>query len=168
MCASRPADWWWTGDDGNRLALLLCGVCPARAGDVCMAGLPDLRPTGVIRAGVAYGYTGQVLTLCPCGYPVDNYRGGCVTRCRWCTGRPLVSVKPPPVRDFDEAVVLKALDGVRVLMRKQDRAEAVRRAAGWGWPDSKTAERLGLRLRSVQRIRRRHGIRAGASRGVAA
>lgn len=72
LCATRPAEWWDTGDDGNRLALALCRVCPNVV--PCAAG--DRKPRGVVRAGVVYGDAGE-LPLCGCGYPF-------LARCRRC------------------------------------------------------------------------------------
>lgn len=73
LCETRPAEWWETGDPGNRLALALCRVCPQRRGDDCLAGLPDPKPTGVIRAAVAYNQRGGICPICErCGYPVHD------------------------------------------------------------------------------------------------
>lgn len=73
LCFTQPPEYWDTGDPGNRLALGLCRVCPLRDGDDCAAGLPDQRPHGVIRAGVAYNERGGVCPTCDrCGYPVDD------------------------------------------------------------------------------------------------
>lgn len=63
-CRTLPSDWWDTGDDGNRLALMLCRSCPVL--EHCGQSRGE---AGVIRAGVAYGETGKVLPLCACGYP---------------------------------------------------------------------------------------------------
>lgn len=71
LCASRPADWWETGDEGNRLALLLCGVCPQK--QRCASTAVDEH--GVIRAGVAYGDDGKPLPICRCGYPNRHRQG---------------------------------------------------------------------------------------------
>lgn len=65
MCATRPADWWVVPDDGNRLALGLCSVCPELLR--CSDGDPE--PHGVIRGGIAYSADGQPLDLCSCGRP---------------------------------------------------------------------------------------------------
>ena len=62
-CQTRPADWWEYGDDGNRLAMLLCAVCPG-----CLFPA-SCRPAGVIIAGRPYDDNGQVHALCACGYP---------------------------------------------------------------------------------------------------
>ncbi|MEU7771251.1 hypothetical protein AB0C44_07985 [Micromonospora taraxaci] len=73
LCFTQPPEFWETGDDGNRLALALCRACPLRRGDTCGAGLPDPKPTGVIRAGVAYNERGGVCPICvTCGYPVAD------------------------------------------------------------------------------------------------
>lgn len=68
LCVGRPCDWWITGDDGNRLALMICSVCPAKP--ECEGEDPE--PVGVIRAGVAWGEFGERRPLCPCGYPVPR------------------------------------------------------------------------------------------------
>ena len=80
LCTTRPADWWDLGDDGNRLALGLCRVCPSLKR--CADG--DPRPHGVIRAAVAFADTGVPLPVCDCGYPHTTYRGGVVTCCTRC------------------------------------------------------------------------------------
>mgnify|MGYP001163052938 CR=1 FL=1 len=72
LCFGKPPEQWDTGDDGNRLALALCRVCPLRQGDDCAAGEPDRRPFGVIRAGVAYNERGGRCEICACGYPIDE------------------------------------------------------------------------------------------------
>lgn len=79
LCASRPAEHWDTGDDGNRLALLLCDICPARI----RCPQADPRPHGVIRAAVAYDDKGHALDRCHCGYPRTSRRPGHC--CRWCS-----------------------------------------------------------------------------------
>ena len=72
-CFTQPAEFWDTGDPGNRLALALCRVCPLRQGEDCRAGLADPRPAGVIRAGVAFNERGGRCDICPtCGYPMDD------------------------------------------------------------------------------------------------
>lgn len=76
LCATRPADWWMVPDDGNRLALLICSVCPELAR--CPQG--DPHPHGVIRAGVAWGDHGERLPICACGRPTPNTeRSDCFT-----------------------------------------------------------------------------------------
>lgn len=76
LCATRPAQWWDVGDDGNRLALALCRVCPALEG----CGARIRQPAGVVLAGVAYGDAGLRLPICHCGYP-NELDGGCCHRC---------------------------------------------------------------------------------------
>lgn len=72
LCRTRPADWWEVGDDGNRLALAICSVCPVI--DRC-SGTEEF---GVIRGGVAWDGRGERLGLCPCGRPVPYPgRAGC-------------------------------------------------------------------------------------------
>lgn len=73
LCRTRPVDWWEWGDGGNRLALLLCQVCPVlvECGDPSLLG-GDPLPTGVIRAGRAWDGMGVAVPLCPCGYPVGR------------------------------------------------------------------------------------------------
>ncbi|RLK13300.1 hypothetical protein DER29_4317 [Micromonospora sp. M71_S20] len=68
LCATRPADWWDLGDDGNRLALAICRVCPVQTACAATAD----REAGVIRAGIAYLERGQVAPICQCGYPDDK------------------------------------------------------------------------------------------------
>lgn len=63
LCDTRDPEWWATGDDGNRLAILLCAVCPLGCPD------NDDQPAGVIRGGKAYSDAGRVHPMCPCGYP---------------------------------------------------------------------------------------------------
>lgn len=76
LCVDQPPEHWDTGDRGNRLALALCRVCPARDGEVCTVGQPDRRPFGVIRAGVAYNERGRRCEICDCGYPNDDIDKG--------------------------------------------------------------------------------------------
>lgn len=99
LCQRRPAEWWDTDNDGARLALALCSVCPSRRGDVCDAGLADPDPYGVIRAAVAYSDTGRQLPVCGCGYPQTSYRGGATTDCPRC--------KTPDVPIPDPKLVLR-------------------------------------------------------------
>jgi hypothetical protein len=77
LCRTRPSDWWDLGDDGNRLAVGLCSVCPVLAACAESAGAPH----GVIRAGVAYRDTGERCEVCPCGRPIPTRRdrGECFT-----------------------------------------------------------------------------------------
>ena len=77
LCRTMPSDWWATGDDGNRLALGICSVCPVRV----RCGQGDPKPHGVVRAGVAYRDSGAVAVVCPCGQPIPTRRdlGMCFT-----------------------------------------------------------------------------------------
>lgn len=47
-CVTLDPEWWDTGDDGNRLALMLCDLCPG-----CI--LNDPHPYGVIATSTANG-----------------------------------------------------------------------------------------------------------------
>jgi hypothetical protein len=82
LCETRPPEWWETGDPGNRLAMLLCGVCPARQ----RCADTSTGEYGVVRAGVAYLDCGRVAPICHCGRPIATYRGrtlsGCCATCR--------------------------------------------------------------------------------------
>lgn len=94
LCRTRPSDWWDLGDDGNRLAIALCSVCPVRSS--CQTG--DEEPHGVIRAGVAYRDTGERCQVCACGRPIPTRRdrGECY-RCepRWDVQVPAVVKRRP-------------------------------------------------------------------------
>lgn len=79
-CMTRDPQWWDTGNDGNRLAIMLCRIC---------RGCPDNdpRPCGVIRGGVAYGDDSHPRVLCPCGYPAEAWNKNgrdSVQLCRRC------------------------------------------------------------------------------------
>lgn len=77
LCATRPAEFWDSLNDGARLAIAICGPCPGRA--TC---LDDEKPAGVIRAGIAFDDFGKPFPLCAtCGYPRP---GRSDTRCRRC------------------------------------------------------------------------------------
>lgn len=66
LCHGLPHEWWWTGDDGNRLAMAICRRCPTAPR--CREG--DPYPHGVLRAGVAYTDDGRAMSECAtCGYP---------------------------------------------------------------------------------------------------
>lgn len=67
LCATLPADWWDTSDDGARLALALCSVCPGLS--MCDRG----REYGVIRAGIAWNDHGARAGICGCGYPLPAH-----------------------------------------------------------------------------------------------
>lgn len=87
LCRTRPADWWDFGDDGNRLALDVCSVCPVR--DRCGTG----EHAGVIRAGVAWSDEGVEVPLCRCGYPVPGIGWVECVRCD-----PPAALSPPAAR----------------------------------------------------------------------
>lgn len=80
LCMTRPPEWWDLGNDGNRLALLLCNACPR----VARCGEGDPKPHGVILAGIAWADSGVALPICWCGYPQTNYRGGTAADCPRC------------------------------------------------------------------------------------
>ncbi|MFE9955862.1 hypothetical protein [Micromonospora sp. NPDC005299] len=94
-CVGQPPEFWDTGDPGNRLALQLCAVCPARRDENCLVGEPDRKPFGVIRAGVAYNERGGRCPTCDCGYPVDDLPDARrqLTGCRHC--------RVPKLRSWD-------------------------------------------------------------------
>lgn len=134
-CLGKPSEWWDTGDGGNRLALGLCDVCPARRGDACDAGTPDPEPYGVIRASIAYSDTGHRLPVCRCGYPQTSYRGGAVTDCPRCKV-PDVPIPDPKrvlrwrVRDLFHAGYTD--DRIAPIVgRHPSTIRAIRAAEGW-------------------------------------
>lgn len=154
ICVTRPADWWDTGDGGNRLALGYCSVCPSRSGTTCTAGLPDPHPHGVIRAGVAYSDSGKALPICSCGYPQTNYRGGATSGCPHCSVDPTIPI--PVAREVrrlvDEAVVERLLAGdPPSWVSPVDRREAMRRLWASGLTHREVALRLGMTLKAVRR-----------------
>jgi hypothetical protein len=66
-CHRLPADWWESGDPGNRLAMTICRTaCTVR--DQCDQA--DPQPAGIVHAGVAYNDRGEPYPTCPCGNPV--------------------------------------------------------------------------------------------------
>lgn len=77
LCAGLDPEWWTLGDDGNRLALAICGRC---------SGCPsnDPKPHGVIRQGVPYSDKGAALRICACGYPQATRRADDDTLCPRC------------------------------------------------------------------------------------
>ncbi|MFG1872193.1 hypothetical protein [Micromonospora arborensis] len=143
-CRGLPPEWWDTGDDGNRLALGICGSCPQRVGGECRAGLPDRRPAGVIRAGLPYNDRGIVLPLCACGYPHIAYAGGAVTACPRC----VVPAVPIP-------------DGTEV------RARALRLLVAAGASDEQIAVELRVPVRAASKLRCAAGFRRHKSRPTA-
>lgn len=135
LCQGPPAEYWHTGDDGNRLALMLCNSCPLRRGMYCDAGLPDPHPHGVVRAGVAYTDEGRALPVCACGYPQTAYLGGDVGPCPRCE-TPDVPIPDPKlvlrwrVRDLYNAGLSDKSMGP-ILHRTPRTILAIRRAQGW-------------------------------------
>lgn len=125
LCLFKPSDWWETGDDGNRLALALCGRCPARAA-TCPGG--DPRPYGVIRAGIAYSDTGSPLPVCGCGYPADDRRATEASRCRRCAPPRLDRWKGDVIRWYRRG------DSAAVCARRLgfDRTTVRDALTGWG------------------------------------
>jgi hypothetical protein len=66
-CHRLPADWWETGDHGNRLAITLCRLaCTVQP--ECRQGDPN--PAGIVHNGVAYNDRGEPYPQCPCGRPI--------------------------------------------------------------------------------------------------
>lgn len=59
----------------------------------------------------------------------------------------------------DPYAVDLAIDGERVHLSVEQRAEAVQRLWGRHWSDSAIADRLGVHPRTVLRIRQRRGLR---------
>jgi hypothetical protein len=78
ICTRLPAEWWHVGDDANRLAILLCRVCPF------LPRCDNGRQYGVIRAGVAWSNDGRPLPLCACDYPNTTDPRSSVKVCRRC------------------------------------------------------------------------------------
>jgi hypothetical protein len=139
LCVGKPPEWWLElGDDGNRLALALCRVCPIRRDKVCAGRyvIPDEHPAGVIRAAVAYSDAGTPLPVCgTCGYPVADYGGGDVlcTRCKV----PDVAIPDP----------------------KQVRDRRIRLLVAGGMDDEQLAAALGIRRAGARRARLRAGVK---------
>jgi hypothetical protein len=134
LCASLPADWWDTGDPGNRLALQICGRCTGCPDD-------DPQPHGVIRRGVAYFDTGKAVPICPsCGRPNVSYRGGAVGLCSSCT----VPDVPIPAALGDRRAQIST------LVERQ-------------LTDAQIGAQIGLKPESVRKLRRSYGIRRRAS-----
>lgn len=135
LCRTRPAEWWWTGDDGNRLALLICSACPVV--DRCTGD----EPHGVIVGGVAYDDHGERLGLCGCGrpvpYPVRAFCYTCVPSQR--TVVPAVKRRGRP-RKLDQHLV------------------AVVELLGQGLAPTGVAKRLGLPGSTVRWWVKRYGL----------
>lgn len=143
LCRRRPPEWWTPDDDGARLALTICRLCPNL--EPCAAG--DPRPHGVIRAGQVWSDTGRPLPVCGCGYPVDDYRGGDITACRRCR------IPDVPIPD-----------------QKQVRARTVRLLVRAGHDDHALAAALGVQAGTAKLLRQKAGIlhRPGTRKKVAA
>lgn len=75
LCRGRPPEWWDTADDGARLALAICSVCPVAGW--CATD----QESGVVRAGVAWTAAGDRAALCSCGYPAPGARRAKCSRC---------------------------------------------------------------------------------------
>lgn len=133
LCRTRPADWWSTGDDGNRLALAVCSVCPTLP--QCPAGDPS--PHGVIRGGVAWSNHGERLPLCPCGRPTPTVeRVDCFT-CRPDKDTPMPSsLLNRPAEPF---------------------AATIRTLLAEGWTYRSIGLRIGSQPEAVRSVARRHG-----------
>lgn len=102
-CQTRPADWWEFGDDGNRLAILLCAACPG-----CLFPA-DCHPAGVIVAGRAYDDDGDAHKLCPCGYPAQSKPTGHHTKKQLCS-----RCTPPEIGLWREHIMRRHGRGHRV------------------------------------------------------
>lgn len=122
-------------DDGNRLALMLCSVCPAA--DWCALG--DLNPHGIIRAGVAYDDDGSVLSLCSCGRPAPQGRADCFT-CVPFHGTPM------PV--------------ARLRGPAEPHAATIWELMEEGWSYRAIAVRIGSSAEAVRGVARRRGWRS--------
>jgi hypothetical protein len=139
LCRTRPSDWWDLGDDSNRLAMLICSVCPVRSS--CQTG--DEEPHGVIRAGVAYRDTGERCQVCPCGRPVPSRRDR--PECYRCE----------PRWDVQVPVVRKRRRRPRQLPDSRDRRMAALRDAGVPFREIALEFRVPKSMveRAVQRVR---------------
>ena len=79
LCAGRDPEMWSTGNELNRLAVMVCRRCTG-----CPPG-SDPSPHGVIRQGIAYSDSGNPLPECPnCLAPNVDYAGGSHGLCRAC------------------------------------------------------------------------------------
>lgn len=163
LCRGKPADWWETGDGGNRLALTICRACPARPR--CAAAARD--ECGVVRAGIAYSDTGKVLPVCHCGYPQTSYRGGTVTCCPWCTGQkpaPAARREPGRGRDaghVDEVAVERLISGdPPAKVRLADKRAAMLAMHRAGADLGAIASRLKVQVRAVEQAIYRAGVTA--------
>ena len=118
LCVGQPPEFWDTGNDGNRLALALCRVCPARDGEDCTVGEPDRRPFGVTRGAVAYNERGGRCDLCACGYPMDELPDvrRHLTECRRC--------RTPQLRSWDRTFQSRKAYFAAQWLKRKGRKEA--------------------------------------------
>lgn len=144
LCRTRPADWWDLGDDGNRLAMLLCQrACPVQR--ACEAADPN--PCGVVRAGTAWHDTGDKAAICGCGRPVVPARVAS-TMCWTCDpAQPI-----PPTRRFATRVAAGAVEA---------HADTIADLAGKHWSDRAIGARLGFSTSGVRSVRYKYDIPAG-------
>jgi hypothetical protein len=148
-CATRPSDWWDTGDGGNRLAMMLCDrACPVRTR--CRTSNP--APIGVVVAGAAFGEQGQVLRVCGCGRPIVG-RSGPVKLCRQCAAvGPRIEVRAtrPVLSGADELLPAARLVRTELLAAGQlaggRRLTVAMRAHGYRLSDA-LGKSLSWRLR---------------------
>lgn len=134
-CVDRPADWWDTGDGGNRLAMTMCRLacplinrCPVLHGG---------RAYGVVAAGQAWTDAGVPAPVCKCGRPVLRSAGIVCLTC-----------DPPPPRRWN-------LDQ-RTYWRQQKRRQRAEQKASARTPDMVAIDRVvggdrGLALTAVER-----------------
>jgi hypothetical protein len=139
LCRTRPPDWWDLGDDGNRLAIALCSVCPVRSS--CSSG--DEEPHGVVRAGVAYRDTGERAQVCLCGRPIPTRRDRGV--CFLCEPRFDVPV-PVAKRRGRPSTAGEHLETIAALLRQD-------------WTAKDIAKRIGLPVGTVQHWVRQYNLR---------
>ncbi len=149
-CRNLPADWWDLGDvDANRLALTLCRLgCPVRA--QCAA--TDLRPAGVVRAGVVWTNTGEPAQICACGRPIARPRlasAQCLT-CDPPHNTPMPHGQSGNGRRLGNGKVERHLDTIAALVAED-------------WTDRAIGLRLGCKASAVRGVRRRHKL---TSRGL--
>jgi hypothetical protein len=134
LCVRLPAQWWETGDGGNRMAIGICGRCTGCPDD-------DPKPHGVIRRGVAYSDAGNVVPICPnCGHPNVDYRGGDPGLCSGC-----------------------AVPDIAIPSALGDRRSQITQMVGQRLSDEQIAASLGLAVDSVRKLRLSFGIRRKAA-----
>ncbi len=149
-CVRRPADWWDFGDGGNRLALMICSICPVQQ----ECAREDPEPAGVVRAGVAWTDAGNPAEICPCGYPVVPKPGPrqVVATCSTCT----VPKVPIPPRRRGHKPGTPPGHIVRHL-------STIRQMADDGYGDNDIARRIGCTPRGVRNVRSKHRISGRAT-----